>query len=843
MEEMGAHRAGVAKVIPPKDWIPRKSYEGIDITIPAPILQVITGTQGLYQLFNVQKKAMSLSEFKKLASSEKHKPPTGDPDEIERKYWKNATFNNPVYAADIPGTIYDEDVEEWNIGKLGTILDLIEDEYGVHIEGVNTPYLYFGMWKATFAWHTEDMDLYSINYLHFGAPKTWYAVPPEHGQRLERLASGFFPGSFQSCSQFLRHKMTVISPQVLRKFSIPYDKITQEAGQFMITFPYGYHCGFNNGFNCAESTNFASERWIDYGKKAQVCMCKKDTVKICMDMFVKTYQPDQWEEYQRTKQKDSSDSDDEDDQEKNDSDKKKTGQDQINSSIKVSKLTIDLDEDIPLSKVKEILARESLKHRKASASKRQPLVSKSFTVPSSAGRRKKMEMKKNKGRKHVLKSSASNKILASALQGLWQNQLPNFELEQVFNLVSSQLEPHCSICSFFSSSEAPSESDLLSHLRQNLHRSLRSLTEDTVVASASVQSVPRVPEICFMSDDSSPETLSSWLDQKLTTDTKSPLLRCDLCQLLVHASCYGVSDVSADGHWKCQRCSQEDAKDVEISFCSLCRIGGGALKRTTDNSWAHVGCAVAMPEVSFTDVNLRDGINTSQITSARRKLKCYYCRSSSIGKETGACVQCCAGKCAVSFHVTCLVLAGLGLEPSDWPQPTETFCERHQRTRFKGKQRDYSMIHLGESVIAKHKNGRYYRGVVQDTTSEEYYMVSFGDGTYCDNLPPTDIVSHDTSRGDIPVGSVVQVKWGDSGEELFTAKVTGRRISVTYQVEFEDDSWLNVRRDDVYKTSEELPPKVQQRLSLATETANLSYWDDVPDRGAKRPRKQNPRFM
>ena len=41
--------------------------------------------------------------------------------------------------------------------------------------------------------------------------------------------------------------------------------------------------------------------------------------------------------------------------------------------------------------------RESLKHRKASASKRQPLVSKSFTVPSSAGRRKKMEMKKNKG--------------------------------------------------------------------------------------------------------------------------------------------------------------------------------------------------------------------------------------------------------------------------------------------------------------------------------------------------------------------------------------------------------------------------------------------------------------
>lgn len=54
-------------------------------------------------------------------------------------------------------------------------------------------------------------------------------------------------------------------------------QITQEEGEFMVTFPYGYHAGFNHGFNCAESTNFATLRWIDYGKMAtQVGQCTLD---------------------------------------------------------------------------------------------------------------------------------------------------------------------------------------------------------------------------------------------------------------------------------------------------------------------------------------------------------------------------------------------------------------------------------------------------------------------------------------------------------------------------------------------------------------------------------------
>ncbi|KAJ1525297.1 hypothetical protein ONE63_010119 [Megalurothrips usitatus] len=304
MESKGAHKGGIAKVVAPKEWIPRKQgydLKDINFKIPAPICQVVNGKQGLYQQYNIQKKTMTVQEFSELANSAKYVTPHHrDDEDLERKYWKNITYNAPIYGADVSGTLTDPDITVWNINKLGTILDCVSDEYKISIEGVTTAYLYFGMWKTTFAWHTEDMDLYSINYLHFGAPKTWYAIPPEHGRRLERLADGFFPDQ-KACPAFLRHKMSIISPQVLKHHSIPYNKITQREGEFIITFPFGYHSGFNHGFNCAESTNFASERWVEYGKRASQCSCREDMVKINMDLFVQRFQPERYEVWKEGK--------------------------------------------------------------------------------------------------------------------------------------------------------------------------------------------------------------------------------------------------------------------------------------------------------------------------------------------------------------------------------------------------------------------------------------------------------------------------------------------------------------------------------------------------------------
>lgn len=46
------------------------------------------------------------------------------------------------------------------------------------ITGVMVPWLYVGSCMSAFCWHVEDHALYSINYLHQGAPKARPAAHP-----------------------------------------------------------------------------------------------------------------------------------------------------------------------------------------------------------------------------------------------------------------------------------------------------------------------------------------------------------------------------------------------------------------------------------------------------------------------------------------------------------------------------------------------------------------------------------------------------------------------------------------------------------------------------------------
>ncbi|OAX78582.1 hypothetical protein ACJ72_07109 [Emergomyces africanus] len=198
-------------------------------------------------------------------------------EELETAYWKSLMYNNPMYGADMPGSLFDDSVTSWNVAKLPNLLDVL----GQKVPGVNTAYLYLGMWKATFAWHLEDVDLYSINYIHFGAPKQWYSISQEDMGKFEAAMKSIWPTDAKNCDQFLRHKTYLISPALLKsQFGISVNKMVHYEGEFVITYPYGYHSGFNLGYNCAESVNFATESWLDYARVAKKCNCEADSVWI-----------------------------------------------------------------------------------------------------------------------------------------------------------------------------------------------------------------------------------------------------------------------------------------------------------------------------------------------------------------------------------------------------------------------------------------------------------------------------------------------------------------------------------------------------------------------------------
>ncbi|KAL1022667.1 hypothetical protein UPYG_G00030710 [Umbra pygmaea] len=421
---------------------------------------------------------------------------------------------------------------------------------------------------------------------------------------------------------------------------------------------------------------------------------------------------------------------------------------------------------------------------------------------------------------------------AKPLTQLWQNRPPNLKREKEYNRRMGLQVPYCSICFLFQTYQRTECAD-------------DGMDPPVVLPGGRLRTKPLIPEMCFTTTT---EPEKSPVDQEgeelapttphLEPDGTSLLISCSHCSVRVHTSCYGIAPESVTKDWTCARCKA----NALTESCCLCSLRGGALQKANNSKWVHVLCAVAVLEARFVNITERSPVDLSGIPLQRFKLKCYYCKKR-MKKTSGCCVQCSHGRCPTAYHPTCAQAAGVLMQPDEWPFVVYVTCCRH-----KGPiqvERNKSSMHeltVGQRVICKHKNGRYYQCDVVLLSKETFYEVNFDDGSFSDNLFPQDIVGRDCAQlGPPPHGDVVQVRWTDG--VVYGAKFVASHDIQMYQVEFEDGSQLTAKREDVYTLDEELPKRVKSRLSKASDMRFDGIFEDKEAiQQSKRQRVINSRY-
>nr|CAB3257617.1 Jade protein [Phallusia mammillata] len=155
---------------------------------------------------------------------------------------------------------------------------------------------------------------------------------------------------------------------------------------------------------------------------------------------------------------------------------------------------------------------------------------------------------------------------------------------------------------------------------------------------------------------------------------------CDGCNLCVHQACYGILKVP-EGNWLCRPCSLGIRGSA---VCILCDRKGGAMKSTrSGNKWAHVSCALWIPEISIADPERMEPITkVSHVPASRWALLCSICKD-----RVGACIQCSVKHCVTAYHVTCAVEEKLDMIADCTDESAEdavifrSFCKKHSKNR------------------------------------------------------------------------------------------------------------------------------------------------------------------
>lgn len=214
------------------------------------------------------------------------------------------------------------------------------------------------------------------------------------------------------------------------------------------------------------------------------------------------------------------------------------------------------------------------------------------------------------------------------------------------------------------------------------------------------------------SQEDDEEAVCSICNDGQSDNNGNTIVFCDMCDLPVHQDCYGVPYLP-DGPWLCRRCLQSPSQNVE---CELCPNLGGAFKQTENGKWAHVLCALWIPEVCFANTVFLEPIDGIQNIDIRRwRMVCYICKQ----KNKGACIQCHKPNCYQPFHVTCAQQAGLYMKIKQNVYNTaegpltdvkkEAYCDDHDPKNGRRRGGMYECEDSEEEEVSNHAYKKWQR--------------------------------------------------------------------------------------------------------------------------------------
>jgi len=534
------------------------------------------------------------------------------------------------------------------------------------------------------------MNLYSINYIHHGAPKTWYAIPTDYGKRFETLVEGITPASFRACPQYLRHKSTLVSPTIVKNSGIPIYKVTQEVGEFIITFPFAYHQGFNHGFNIAEATNFASRHWIDYGLDCKHCTCHEDGVRIDMRPFVKQYQPERWAEWMEKEAEEETSScessDLEEEEEKRAAKPKSKGK------------KVHSDED------KKEFKREIEYNITAATGSKDKEHCNSLTCaicfesgPVAAGGERIIKMMRDVVSARKLPSVSSSDDDSSEEQ--------EFECESGCGFESTckkAVVAHEKVCIRLAGIKGKAN--------KNNEERLNALKEVITCVSCAVT----VHRGCYDLDAGT----SGWGWKCGRCKSGERLVKCELCPQKG-----GAFKETSDGRYVHVQCGLA-CPDLDIHKA-------GALER-----------------LEHPLKSIQAQRKALSCTTCKRKRG----KDAEACKRTGSCVQCSHPDCVTAFHVTCAQRdPSLYCQriPSEGKGPKsdnrwDFFCSKHQTA---AAPKPLELVPVGEDIWARCRGRCYYQGVVREVWDQTLCDVLFQDGSSEKGVLKSELMRKGKSKG------------------------------------------------------------------------------------------------